>query len=409
MRAVPSLLLVLALLAPAPALAAHWTLELSDAERRALVAMPDELADLDSQAHIPARDLVPPDDSEQQPTSFSWMDRDGVDWMMPVRNQAQCGSCAAFGITGLLEMRVKQDLGEPDLDIDLSDSHCLTCSGGSCDDGITFAEGLATLMALGLPTEACAPYGQGGALGQVQLTACDEGCDGVDRGRVYLQEVERFVLPEEMSLADQVAVMKKAIAASPLLVRLTVWSDLFQYSGDVYRNADSDPDTALGFHALLLIGWDDTRQAWLVRNSWGADWGNDGYLWLGWGAAESHTLIYQAQATYPHALYDLDRDGRAAEADGGVDCDDFDPAVLPGAEDLPGDGVDADCDGDDGLAGTPDDPAPPDGFFCSAAGAAPPVSVLFLLLAIPLARARRARGSVVGIERLWPAKTSAGT
>lgn len=391
MRTVPALLICLALLAPAPALAEHWTLQLSDAERRRLVAMPDELADLDSQAGIPWRIPELPDDTEILPTSFSWTDRQGVDWLMPIRNQAQCGSCAAFGITGLLEMRVKQDLDEPDLDIDLSDSHCLTCSGGDCDNGITFAEGLSTLMALGLPTEECAPYGEGGPLGMVELTYCDEGCDGVDRGRVYLEEVERFVFAEETPLADQVAVMKKAITLSPLLVRLTVWSDLFSYSGGVYRNVDTNADTALGFHALLLVGWDDTRQAWLVRNSWGDAWGLDGYLWLGWGAAESHTLIYQALESYPFALYDLDRDGAAAEGDGGVDCDDFDPTVRPGAEDLPGDGIDSDCDGDDGLADEPEDPPPSSRFFCSAAGAAPPILALVLLLLIPLGRARRVR------------------
>ncbi len=391
MRAACLLLIIAALLASPSAWAGHWTLDLSDAERRALVAMPDDLSDPAALATVPSRTLHPPDDPEQLPATFSWMDRQGIDWLMPVRNQSQCGSCAAFGITGLLEFRVKQDLGEPGLEIDLSDSACLTCSGGDCDNGITFVEGLATLMALGLPTEGCAPYGQGAMPGQVVLTGCDEGCDGVDRGRVYLEDVERIVFDEQASLADQVAAMKKAITASPLLVRLTVWSDLFSYGGDVYVNADDDPETALGFHALILIGWDDARQAWLVRNSWGPDWGNDGYLWLGWGAAESHTLIYQALRTWPHALYDLDRDGRASLADGGVDCDDFDPSVRPGAEDLPGDGIDADCDGDDGVPGTPDQPGERPGYFCSAAG--PPMSPLLVLLlaALPLARARRAR------------------
>ena len=390
MRAISRLVLVVVLLAPAPALAEHWTQLLTDEGRRQLVAMPDELADLDSQAGIPHRQLLPPDDSESLPTSFSWTDRGGVDWLMPVRNQAQCGSCAAFGITGLLEMRVKQDLDEPDLDIDLSDSHCLTCSGGDCDNGITFAQGLSTIMGEGLPTEECAPYGQGGPLG-ADLTYCDEGCDGVERGRVRLRSVERLDFAEETPLGDQVAAMKEAIAVSPLLVRLTVWPDLFAYDGEVYVNANTDPDAAVGFHALLLVGWDDARQAWFVRNSWGADWGLDGYLWLGWGAAESHSLIYQALETSPGALYDLDRDGVAAEADGGADCDDFDPATRPGAEDLPGDGIDRDCDGDDGLAGAPDDRSPPGALACSVPRSGAAIPALLLLALIPLARARRAR------------------
>ncbi len=49
------------------------------------------------------------------------------------------------------------------------------------------------------------------------------------------------------------------------------------------------------------------------------------------------------------ACCDVDGDGEAATACGGLDCDDADPTVLPGAEDPPYDGVDADCAGDDDL------------------------------------------------------------
>jgi hypothetical protein len=388
-KAVPIFLVAATLLTPSSLLAGHWISQLTEQEQRALFAMPDELADPDSQAGFPHRQLVPPDDPEALPPSFSWTDRGGVDWLMPVRNQQQCGSCAAFGITGLLEMRVKQDLDEPDLEIDLSDSQCLTCSGGDCDNGITFAQGLSTIMGKGLPTETCAPYGDGGPMGP-ELTWCDEGCDGVDRGRVFLEDVDRLDLPEGSPLEDQVLAMKAAIAFSPLLVRLTVWSDLFSYQSGVYVNANTDPEAAVGFHALLLVGWDDTRQAWLARNSWGAGWGLDGYLWLGWGAAESHTLIYQAVRTDSRALFDLDHDGFPAEGVGGRDCDDFDPAVSPVAADAPDDGVDANCDGVDGVAAAAE---PGDGARGLCATSASPTAggLLVFLLLIPLARARRAR------------------
>ena len=48
-----------------------------------------------------------------------------------------------------------------------------------------------------------------------------------------------------------------------------------------------------------------------------------------------------------HDLIDVDGDGHASLLVGGGDCDDRRPWVHPGAEDLPEDGVDADCDGDD--------------------------------------------------------------
>jgi arylsulfatase A-like enzyme len=52
------------------------------------------------------------------------------------------------------------------------------------------------------------------------------------------------------------------------------------------------------------------------------------------------------------ALFDLDRDGASALLGGG-DCDDLDPARHPGAVDVPGDGIDQDCDGADAIAHPP--------------------------------------------------------
>jgi cathepsin L len=37
-------------------------------------------------------------------------------------------------------------------------------------------------------------------------------------------------------------------------------------------------------HDIILIGWDDTRGAWLLRNSWGTVWADQGYCWIAYGA-----------------------------------------------------------------------------------------------------------------------------
>lgn len=37
-------------------------------------------------------------------------------------------------------------------------------------------------------------------------------------------------------------------------------------------------------HVLMLVGWDDEKGAWLVKNSWGKDWGEDGYAWIKYGS-----------------------------------------------------------------------------------------------------------------------------
>ncbi|MDY7008249.1 MAG: C1 family peptidase, partial [Cyanobacteriota bacterium] len=73
------------------------------------------------------------------------------------------------------------------------------------------------------------------------------------------------------------------------VVSAVYMTDVFHaYKGGVYNeNAYGTPN-----HAVTIIGWDDRKRAWLVKNSWGTDWGEDGYIWIayntnriGYGAA----------------------------------------------------------------------------------------------------------------------------
>ena len=36
-------------------------------------------------------------------------------------------------------------------------------------------------------------------------------------------------------------------------------------------------------HAVILCGWDDKTGAWLMKNSWGTGWGEDGFMWIKYG------------------------------------------------------------------------------------------------------------------------------
>jgi hypothetical protein len=52
----------------------------------------------------------------------------------------------------------------------------------------------------------------------------------------------------------------------------------FRRTSEVF--AEVTPKESKGWHALTLVGYDDERQAFLVMNSWGRGWGNDGYAWV---------------------------------------------------------------------------------------------------------------------------------
>eukprot|EP01012_Entosiphon_sulcatum_P001334 TRINITY_DN102526_c0_g1_i1.p2 TRINITY_DN102526_c0_g1~~TRINITY_DN102526_c0_g1_i1.p2 ORF type:complete len:101 (+),score=18.69 TRINITY_DN102526_c0_g1_i1:23-325(+) len=77
----------------------------------------------------------------------------------------------------------------------------------------------------------------------------------------------------------------------PIPVGFQVYSDFYNYHSGVYKHTK-----ALSFnpfyevnHAVLAVGWGVTEQGekyWIVKNSWGASWGNQGYFWILRGANE---------------------------------------------------------------------------------------------------------------------------
>ncbi|UCH51196.1 MAG: DUF333 domain-containing protein, partial [Chloroflexota bacterium] len=93
------------------------------------------------------------------PDHFDWRDKDGWDWMTPVRNQGLCGSCWAFSAVGVVEPQYNIRYGNPNLDLDLSEqylvSDCFVL--GNCDGGWHYYA-LLFIRYEGIPDENCFPY-----------------------------------------------------------------------------------------------------------------------------------------------------------------------------------------------------------------------------------------------------------
>lgn len=77
--------------------------------------------------------------------------------------------------------------------------------------------------------------------------------------------------------SHRVAAIKKALCAyGPLGVAVAVTSAFQAYKSGVF-NENSNADIN---HAVTLVGWDDSKQAWRIKNSWGKAWGEAGYMWI---------------------------------------------------------------------------------------------------------------------------------
>ena len=200
-----------------------------------------------------------------------------IDWRKscpPIRNQGSCGSCTAFGTIGAWEanMNIMYNML-----VDLSERDLFFCSGGSCSSGNYMSAVLDHATNPGICVEECCQY-----------DAIDHSCG---EGRCDNWWVNGKKLKSWKKITD-INEMKSILNTTPLVGTMEVHQSFMNYKSGVYHSLGvSDP--VLGGHCIAIVGYDDELGAWLVRNSWGTDWGMDGYAWVKYGDSEIDSCMYQ--------------------------------------------------------------------------------------------------------------------
>jgi cathepsin L len=198
------------------------------------------------------------------PTSVDWRTKNVV---TAVKDQAQCGSCWAFSAVGSLEGAHALASGTL---VSLSEQELVDCAAGGTDDcntGGWMTDGFQWAIEKGMESEKDYPYTA------QSLHKCN-----YDSSKVVAKYTSyKNVTATEAALTDAVA---NQPTVSVAIDAASFWFQL--YSSGVYDDSSCRSGLDDLDHGVLAAGYGtDTasgKDYWLVKNSWGAWWGEAGYI-----------------------------------------------------------------------------------------------------------------------------------
>jgi C1A family cysteine protease len=233
------------------------------------------------------------------PAAIDWRNNGG-NWVTPIKDQQNCGSCVSFASCATIESRVRIACRSAGFAIDLSEADLFYCGcGNCCVPGWNFPPALNFARTTGIARETDFPYTPG-----------DQPCRS---GLTPYVKIKNWTAI--YSMADR----KNIIATKgPVVGGFQVYEDFYSYQSGVYHHV-SGP--LKGGHAISVVGYDDAQQCWICKNSWGPGFGESGYFRMAYGDPSGMDTSF--------AFYDIDVDCPSAPAD---DCAGYVPSLRRALE-----------------------------------------------------------------------------
>ena len=235
------------------------------------------------------------------PSDFDWRNNNG-NWMTAVKDQGICGSCWSFSTVGTVEAYYNI-FSNTHTNLDLSEeymvSDCLRsndCCGGFPSSAHDF------FRDEGVPDENCLLYNDincGCDLSCGDVGACTfrdfYSCSNSICNNKCANWQSRIVKTDHSSkiTGGSIEQIKERIFTNGPVTALMGFGNTFP-DNNVYICGDND---VLLSHAVILLGWNDTGQYWIVKNSWGSAWNGDGYFRIAYGDCG-----IEKEITYDHGF-----------------------------------------------------------------------------------------------------------
>jgi len=215
--------------------------------------------------------------SNNLPSSFSWQDVNGKNFVTPIRNQSPFSSCETFAIVAAIESMIQIKLNYS-FNCDLSEAHLWFNCDPSLEWGSYPDANLQYLRDHGIPDESCWPYPS-----EKKVYPPNSTCD-CWKDRVVKITGWEF-LPH-----DQTSIKEALIEYGPIPTYIFLYQDFMLYLGGIYRHRWGKP---IGPHMVTIVGYNDDPGYWIVKNSWGTDWGENGWFRIEYGQSsiESYSIL----------------------------------------------------------------------------------------------------------------------
>lgn len=188
-----------------------------------------------------------------------------INWIShfrPIQNQGSCGSCWAFASTATYEAYVNIKEGDSTKYSEQELVDCVTqCSG--CNGGLALY-GWSWLNGKHYCTESEYSY-------QAKDETCKESAK-CSKSKAAKSKGYKLISTNEKSILSQLKSGPVAIS-----VDASIWGS---YKGGILENGCGTSTN----HAVVVNGFKDgSKPYWIIRNSWGEKWGEEGHMWLAYG------------------------------------------------------------------------------------------------------------------------------
>jgi C1A family cysteine protease len=198
--------------------------------------------------------------------------------MSSVKNQGSLGSCVAFAVTAMKEWQEYQEHqqelleGKRDLrkgkEYNLSEAwiywNSKKIDPWPNSEGTSIRYALKVLNKIGVPTESAWPY----------------NVKTIGKPKKWAKLIARWNVIKKYWRIDTLTELKLALIKSPVPIGIPCFEEIYNISSDGIIPYPKNPNNIIGGHAICCVGYDNNKKLVKFKNSWGVNWGENGYGYL---------------------------------------------------------------------------------------------------------------------------------